>query len=138
MRCTYFNKLLKLSKQTSASSQSKINIKLLEVQSMSHPSWQFFGGQVRWQMPPEEQEKIGEEREREREGKHAAQRSPCSRRRSCGYAHAVTRRCAQRCRLANVSRAVCAPRGRFATLAISGAFSCVPHKQRARRIVAHA
>lgn len=54
----------------------------------------------------------------------AAQRSPCSPRRSCGYAHAVTRRCAQRCRPANMSRAVCAPRGHFATLVYIGR-SCI-------------
>lgn len=57
----------------------------------------------------------------------AAQRGPCSRRRSCGYVHAVTHRCAQRCRPANMSRAVCVPRGHFATLGYIGhSFSFSP------------
>lgn len=50
----------------------------------------------------------------------STQRGPCSRRRSCGYVHVVTRRCAQRCRPANMSRAVCAPCGHFATLSYIG------------------
>lgn len=45
------------------SCQDKINIKLLEVQSTSHPSWQLFGGQV-----ANAAERDGAGRDREKKG----------------------------------------------------------------------
>lgn len=72
---------------------------------MSHPSWRFSGGQVANAAREEQEER---ERERERVRWHACntERSVFSKTKLRCCAHAVTRRCAQRCRPVNMSRAM--------------------------------